>query len=177
MNDFFVNCTAQHLLAVVGPVAATAAFIVLVITIYRYNMRSLADRTTLRRERQQADLLLRQELLKRDVPTEEMSHLLTLVTLPDPDAPFRPTLTPTEDTTVRVVSLIAGLAESAPPELVAETSELAAGADRSLQLVLVRMLEEMMENGVSGAVALVSVRSVCRAPRAPGLKQEAVQTQ
>ena len=89
MAEFFQSWTPGQLLLLVMTVGITATVLVFILSIAQYQLKALADHTALERERMQAGFTLRQELVRRGLPANELhAALLALGLEPaDPAAP------------------------------------------------------------------------------------------
>jgi len=84
---FLEQWSAAEVLILVGVCAASVTLVTLILTVYRYNLRALADETALRRERQQAEIALRRELVQKNLPVQELVRCLGLVKVDEPADP------------------------------------------------------------------------------------------
>src|SRR5262245_15361266 len=65
MDALLEKLTAGQIIALVSILSGSIVGIVMIVAITKYQFQSLADETALKRERQQAELALRESLLER----------------------------------------------------------------------------------------------------------------
>jgi hypothetical protein len=165
MDTFLQKWTPTEVLYLVGLCAVSLSVLALILAVYRYNARALADDMALKRERQQAELTLAKELVQRGLPAHDVAHYLELLSPPKPNAPAVrwPQATSNlsdEQVRARLATSLASL-EDVPPQEIEQTMALVMGADRDRQNAALSVVEELGGSGASTAVVLATVRSLC----------------
>jgi hypothetical protein len=169
MDNFWAHlATADHRV-LIGMIAVVLGFILLftfILAIYRYNVRALADQTTLQRERQQAEMNLKRELIQRGLPAQELERYVDLLRLADqpppaPSAPQGSTNLSDEGLRVRLAQDIASL-EDIEGEDIEKTLALLTDASRERQTAVLKLIEDLTASGAETGVILAAIRSLGR---------------
>lgn len=175
MPDIFEPFTTQQVPAIVAAGGATLVALVFIVSILYYQLRLLADHTSLAREKQQGELTLKQELLRRNVPTEDLKKALDALQIAEDPlaAPPRPTPAPVpalpagtdESLRAKVVKDLVYLGDDVESETIEETVTLVAAADRATLLTLSPLLDELARLGVEGDKVFATIAAMCKAAR------------
>lgn len=165
MGTFFAHWTPTELLYLVGICALLVSILAIILAVYRYSVRALADQTALQRDRQQADLALKRELIQRGLPSPELERYVDLLRLADrlPAPISSPGATGPSDEglQVKLAESIASLEEISPSEI-EQTMALLVTADRDRQAAVLSLIEELTSNDINPKATLAAVRSLCR---------------
>lgn len=158
MNGFVQQFTTQPAPAVAAAVGASVVLVVFILSVLYYQVRSLAEETALRREKQQADIAIKQDLLRRNLTAADLKLALELLGVADGPA--------ADELRAGVVStLLSCWDDTVAPGLVEEAVTLIAAADRGALLTLQRVLDDVVDHGSVGPSAFAAVVSMCRPVR------------
>lgn len=154
--DILERLSPSQLTALVATVVGSVVLIVFIAAVWHYQSRALADETALKRERQQAEFALRQEVLKRNLPPAELRTALDTLGLEgaggDLDADDRAAL----------IKNLVYCAEGAPPTAIEETVALVAAADPVTRRGVFLALTDLVEDESQGEHVLATIRALCR---------------
>jgi hypothetical protein len=160
MSDFFANWSPGQFLALVAIVLGAVCLIAITLTTYGYNLRALADSTALQRERFNADLALKRDLLQRGLSPQELEQTIKLLKLDEP--PPLPVSGPSEEDAEVEFCALATHLEQLSPQALEEVIALVRAADAGHKRTALAVLRNLVARGVEGPVALAAIRSVCR---------------
>jgi hypothetical protein len=180
MSELFDKLTPPQLTAVFCTVAGVVALVVFIVSIWSYQVRALADSTALQRERQAADIALKQELVRRNLPAAELKLALEAVEstsrAPVPEFGAESDDGEDQDARARVLKTLAACGDGVANALIEETVTLVTAADGRKVQVLADVLDECVENGQSGQTTYVIARAFCKSaakePACPPVKAE-----
>lgn len=138
--------------------------IVLILTTWNYYVRALADETALKRERQEAELALKRELIQKGLSTDELARRLELLRLDEPRD------TDAEANLVKNLALLPDL----PGETIESTLNLIHGIGPARQQAILGVVEELIGQDAASPAVIAAVRSMCNAP--PPASSDAIRT-
>jgi hypothetical protein len=165
MIGFFDTWTPGQFLALVATVAGAVSLIVLILTVYGYNLRALADATALQRERLQAETSLKRELSQRGLPPQELEQAVKVLHLDEPPPAAR---VPDNELSEAEFATIVCSLEGITPQAVEEILTLVRAADGTGKRTALSVIQGLMGRGVeAGPLALAAVRSLCRPTERP----------
>jgi hypothetical protein len=164
MNELLDKLNPSQVVAVICSVAGAAALVVFILAVLYYQLRALADDTALKQSWQQADLALRQELVRRNLPPAELKLALEALGADAPAAATSSGRVPSDDETMaKLLKHLVYCSEDVDGEVVEETVALVAAADRSVQRCVADALEDLVTDGYSGEAVFATVRAMCKA--------------
>jgi hypothetical protein len=182
MPAFLETWPPEKVLVLALIVAGAVCLIVMVLAILRYNMRALTDATELQRERLNAEVTLKRELIQRGLPAEELEKAIQLLKLDEPPAPVsRPLSTRTGGQLDGEIVEHLALLEEVSPEGIEQAVSLVRAADRDGKEAALALLENLhekkQEEGIEtqGEVVLAAVRSLCRPAEKPREEAKALE--
>jgi hypothetical protein len=159
------NWSPMELFPLVVAVAGAVSLIVLILTIYGYNLRALADATALQRERLNAETALKRELIQRGLAPPELEQTVKLLNL-DESPPAAPNPSG-ESSDAEFAKLLFSL-EGITPQAIEEIITLVRTVDGPRRRAALSVINELMERGVeAGPFAVAAIRSLCRPPTLP----------
>jgi hypothetical protein len=177
MPEVFDPFTTQQVPAIVAAGGATLVTLALILSVLYYQLRLLADHTALARERQQGEMNIKQELIRRNVPPEDLKKALGALQLGggDPLAAPPPVPSPSpvpvssvetdEALRARVVKDLVYMGDDVEPEIIEETVTLVAATDRATLLTLSPLLAEFANLAVDGDKVFATIAAMCKAAR------------
>jgi len=174
MGTFLAHWAPTEILFLFGLCALVVSILALILAVYRYNVRALADQTALQRDRQQAEMALKRELIQRGLPAQELERYVDLLRLADqqPASPtsFKPASpSPSregagfsdEGLRAQLAQSIASL-EDVSAEEIEQTLALVMAVDRDRQTAVLNLIEELSANETNPEATLAAVRALCR---------------
>jgi len=187
MSELFERLNPSQLTAVLCSFAGAVTLVVFILSVLHYQLRALSDQTALERERQNADIAmqkeqvmseiaLKQELVKRNLPPEELRLVLETLgavsAAPEPEAAEEESAAGGEDQAARVLKQLAYYGD-VDGDTIEETVALVAATDPSALGTLAEVLDDCIANDHSGDVAYSIARAYCQAhPQAPAAEPE-----
>jgi hypothetical protein len=166
MPAFLLTWPPEQVLILALILSGAVCLLALILAVLRYNMRVLTDATLLQRERLEADLALKRELIQRGLPPQELEQTIKLLKLDEPPsvAPHQPgEAEAAEAEFVKAAVLL----EKVPPEGLEEVVALLRAADEPRKCNALSVVREFVDNGVEGPVALAALRSLLRSEEKP----------
>ncbi|MBN9122157.1 MAG: hypothetical protein J0I06_23960 [Planctomycetes bacterium] len=152
MEAIFERLSSGQIVAVLSILAGVIVAIAIILAISKYKLQSLAEDTALRRERQKADLALRELLVERRTAAGEKldpDELLAIVAS-EPEA---------DDVNAELAKRFGRLETDAAAIEDALLRVMAAGSVNK-KLVL-GVMDELLESGAQPEVILAAVRPLC----------------
>jgi hypothetical protein len=169
MPAFLLNWPPDQVLLLALIVAGATCLIVMILAILRYNMRALTDATALQRERLNAAVALKRELIQRGLPPQELEQAVKLLKLDEEPAvaPAWPRPQQTDGQLNAGIAEQLALLEEVSPEGIEQVISLVRVADRNGKEAALELLENLQAKRDEGAetqgeVVLAAVRSLCR---------------
>ena len=156
MDGVLERMSSAQILAAIAILTGGVVFLSMIFTIYRYQVRSLEDDTSLRREQQQGELALRNRLVEQGVVKDEKS-LDALLTATQPVANE---LNMTLATRFGMLTLDPGDIEA--------TLKLAMTADPTRKQAIIDVLDQLIEYESEPEVILAAIRPLCPSPVSAG---------
>jgi hypothetical protein len=166
MAAFFDSWSPGQFLALVATVAGSVSLVILILTVYGYNLRALADATALRREQLNAEMSLKRELIQRGRPPLELEHAIKLLKLDEPP-PAPNTPDPFGDWGEAEFAKRAASLEKITPEDLEEVIALVRAVDGPRKRAALSVLAALADQGVEGPVAVAAIRSLFRSTERP----------
>jgi hypothetical protein len=151
--------TPEQLLGAISTLIGGIVLIVFIVAIWHFQVKYLADDTALKREKQQADLALKQEVWKRNLPPAELRMTLGSLGLDGPADDLDP-----EERAALVRNLVL-CAEGSPADAIEETVGLVHAADPATRKAVASAVAELAEAEEKGEHVLATIRAMCRGPR------------
>jgi hypothetical protein len=175
MPAFLLNWPPGEVLLLALILSGAVCLLALILAVLRYNMRALTDATLLQRERLEAEVALKRELIQRGLPVEELEKAIQLLKLdePPPAAANRPLSTLTGGQLDAEIVEHLALLEEVSPEGIEQAISLVRAADRDGKEAAHALLEnlhakkEIQGIETQGEVVLAAVRSLCRPANKP----------
>jgi hypothetical protein len=164
MPAFLENYSPGQMFALLATLGGAVCLLAMILTIYWYNMRVLAESTALQRERLNAEAGLKRELIQRGLPPHELEHTIKLLKLDEPPPPAPGQIG--DDHEAAFIKWVVQL-DKMPPEGVEEVIALLRAADEARKRNAVIVVAEFVAQGVEGPVALAALRSLLRPPEKP----------
>jgi hypothetical protein len=146
----------EQLLGFSAVVLGTAVTIVFIVAIWHFQLKYLADETALKRERQQAELALKQELAKRNLPPGELRLVLDSLGLDGAEGDL------SDEERAALIRNLVCCAKGAPAAAIEETAALVNTAGPTTRRAVAAALEELVEEEVHGEHVLATIRAMCR---------------
>jgi hypothetical protein len=163
MDALIEKLSAGQIVALVSIIVGAVVALAITVAVTKYQFQALAEDTALRREKQQADLALRERLIERREEAGERAPIAELLALgatqPEPD-----------ELNAELAKRFGQLDASA--EDIERTLQRALAADRAQKKMIVAVLYELLESGSSSDAILAAIRPLC-APQAPPHKEAA----
>ncbi|MBA4064975.1 MAG: hypothetical protein C0501_14940 [Isosphaera sp.] len=154
--DYLLDRLApSHIVAVISVVCGCTVALAMIVAITKYQFQSLADDTTLRREKQQAELELKQKLAARGVASPSLDTLLK------PDGPA----VEEDDGTVLMNAELAKRfgALDLPADEIEDALRRAMAADATRKAAIIEIMDTLVDE-VKPAAILAAVRPLCGGP-------------
>jgi hypothetical protein len=161
MEMLFERLSSGQIVAVISIVCGTVGGLALIYAITKYQLRALAADTAQKREKQQAEIALRDKALERAAAT---GASLDALLAPEAETPAAPG---------EAESLNAELAKAfgsleVESDDIAQAMSLAMGADAARKRTILKALNELLEDGTTAHESiLAAVRPLCAPTRAP----------
>jgi hypothetical protein len=154
MDALLERLSSGQIVAVISILTGGIVAVAMIAAISKYQFQSLADDTSLRQEKQQADLALRDKLIERREARGEttgLSELFALGATP-PDIGKADT-----DLAKRFGMLDASAGE------IERTLVLALAVDAERKKMIVAVMDELLDCGAASEAILAAVRPLCAA--------------
>jgi hypothetical protein len=156
MDGLIEKMSSAQILAAIAILVGGLVALTMILSITRYQLRSLEDDTALKREQQQGELALRNRLVEQGVVKDEKSlDALLTATHPVPD------------------ELDTGLATrfgmlSLDAEEIESTLQLAMTADPTRKQAIISVMDELLEYAAEPEAILAAIRPLCPSPASAG---------
>ena len=151
MDGLIEKMSSAQILGAIAILVTGAVALTMILSITRYQMRSLADDTALKREKQQGDLALRTRLVEQGAAGDERS-LEALLT----------ETSPVSDAWDTELATRFGMLELDPGDI-ESTLQLAMTADPTRKEAIVAVMDQLLEHGSEPEVILAAIRPLCPA--------------
>ena len=150
-----------------------AFVLVPVLASFRQARRAQADATLLARERLEAQVALKRELIQRGLPPHELEQTIKLLKLDElaeepPDATSRGRNARKSEQQLEA-DILEGLAllDGVSPEDVEQSFALLRGADREKKMAVLDLVGKLRFSSAEASVILAAVRSLCQPAETP----------
>ena len=154
MDALLERLSPGQIVAVISIFVGGIVALAMVIAITRYQFQSLADETTLKQEKQQADLVLRDKLIERREAEGAKATIGELLALGTHSAE--------NGTTDTELAKRFGMLDAGADEI-EETLKLVLAADGERKKMIASVMEELLEAGAESDAILAAVRPLCTA--------------
>jgi hypothetical protein len=165
MVEFFQNWSPKELLLLAVILAGTLSLVVLILTIYWYSLRALKDATLLQRERLEAEVNLKRDLIQRGIPAEELEKAVQALQLNESPVASMARISRDSRTDEQLEGEIIrsiALLDDVTPEGIEQAVSQVRSASRERKVAALELLEELAEHPAEGDVKLAAVRSLLR---------------
>lgn len=163
MDEFFSRWRPEDFLLLAMTLCITAGVVVFILSIAHYQLRALADHTALERERAQAGFALRQDLVGRNLPAEELRAALGALGLEGGGSgPARP-VPADEELTAKLLHGLMACGKGVSSHDIQVTVAEVTAADPAIQRAVARVLDQALEEGYEGEQVYATVRAACQA--------------
>ena len=152
MESLLDRLSSGQIVAVISIVAGAVVAVTMIYSITKYQLQALTEDTALRRERQKADLALRELLVERRTAAGEKLDLDELHAL----APSEPE---TENLDAELAKRFGMLDTS--PETLGQALVRAMAASSTNKKRIIGVMDELLEYGSNADAVLAAVRPLC----------------
>jgi hypothetical protein len=165
MDAFWERLSSDQIVAVIAIVVSGIVAITMILGIVKYQLHSLADDTALRRERQEAELLLRTKIIEHASKTGANLDEFLAKGLPLPDPEQRERTSSTDADVDAQLAKRFGMLEL-PSEEIECTLALTLALEPAQKRTVVDALDEMIDLGADPKPILATVRALCNSYKA-----------
>jgi hypothetical protein len=155
MEGVLEKMSSAQILAAIAILTGGVVLLTMIVTIYRYQVRALADDTTLRREQQQGELALRNRIVEKGGAAGANLDELLAATHPV-----------TDDLNTKLATRFGMLNLDA--DEIGSTLQLALAADPTRKQAIVAVMDELIEFGSEPEAIIAAVRPLCPSPAPAG---------
>jgi hypothetical protein len=152
MDSVLEKMSSAQILAAIAILTVGVVFLTMILTIYRYQVRSLEDDTALRREQQQGELALRNRIVEKG--GANLDELL---------AATHPV---TDELNTDLAKRFGMLSVEA--EEIESTLQLAMTADPARKQAIIGVMDELLSYEAESEAILAAVRPLCPSPSPAG---------
>jgi hypothetical protein len=150
MDALLERLSSAQIVAVISILVGGIVALAMIVAISKYQFQALAEDSALRREKQQAELTLRERLVERAATSGASIESLLAVGL----SPTEPDSMNTE------LAKRFGMLDASAGEI-ERTLAQALAADEGHKKMIVAVMDELLEYGSSSDVVLAAVRPLC----------------
>jgi hypothetical protein len=158
------NWPPSYVLGLASIVCGALCMIVFILSIFLYNYRALGHSTALQRERQNADLALKRELIQRGLPPQDLEQAIKVLQLDrstTSPASEADSADPDEQIEAAILARFAWFQELSPRDI-EEAGTLVRAADRRRKEAVLYILNQQDPANTPAADMLAAIRSLCR---------------
>ncbi len=155
MDALLERLSSAQIVAVISILVGGIVALAMIIAISKYQFQSLAEDSLLRREKQQAELSLRERVIERAATNgASIESLLALDLIP-----------PEPDSLNTELAKRFGMLDTSAEEIERTLKQALAG-DAAHKKMIVAVMDELLECGAESAAILAAVRPLCAAATA-----------
>jgi len=152
MEGVLERMSSAQILAAIAILVGGVVALAMILSITRYQLRSLEDETELRREQQQGELALRNKMLEHGVANGNTNL----------DALLTP-ITPPSDELNSGLAMRFGMLELEPSEIESHL-QLAMAAEPGRKQAIIDTMDHLLDNDSEHEAILAAIRPLCPAP-------------
>jgi hypothetical protein len=156
MDALLEKLSAGQIIALVSILSGALVAIVMIVSITKYQLQSLADETTLKREKQEREAELREKLVERHGADPDVVEKLLAMGLDD---------TPPDGQNSELAKRFGMLGTS--PEVIERTLGQALAADTAHKKMIISVMDELLEAEAEPEAILAAVRPLCAGVKKP----------
>ncbi|HEV3439498.1 MAG TPA: hypothetical protein VG122_19190 [Gemmata sp.] len=153
MDTLLERLSSSQIVAVISIVVGGIVAVVMIFSLTKYQLQSLADDTTLKREKQQAELALRTKMLEHGKTSGASPDALLALDATPPDL----------DGQNAELAKRFGMLEISPDEI-ERTLARAMALDASRKQTIINVIDELLECEADHEPILAAVRGLCSSP-------------
>jgi hypothetical protein len=154
MDALLERLSSGQIVAVISIITGGIVALAMIIAISKYQFQSLADDASLRQERQQADLALRERLIEKREASGERASIAELLSLGASAA------SPELDKIDAELAKRFGRLEAAPADI-ERTLSMALAGDALRKKSIIGLMDQLQGCGADDAGILAAVRPLC----------------